>query len=99
MSLSMKDVEKIAHLARIQLSDTELSQFQPEISNILQMVAAMDKIDTSAVEPMAHPLDTTQRLRDDKVTEVDQHELFQSLAPSTEQDLYLVPQVIEQGDS
>lgn len=95
MTLSIEEVAKIAKLASIQADEAELKQLQPELSNILKMIEAMDKVDTSNITPMAHPLDTTQRLREDVVTETDQHELFQSIAPKTEQDLYLVPQVIE----
>lgn len=95
MTLSIEEVAKIAKLASIQVDEAELAQLQPELSNILKMIEAMDKVDTSDITPMAHPLDTVQRLREDVVTETDQHELFQKLAPKTEQDLYLVPQVIE----
>jgi len=96
MTISVEDVTKIARLAAIKLDKSELEQLQPELSNILTMIESMDKVDTSQITPMAHPLDTTQRLREDVVTETDQHELFQTLAPKTEQDLYLVPQVIEE---
>ena len=95
MSLAIETVKKVAHLARIQLTDEEVLQLQPELNKILGIVDAMSQVDTSQVTPMAHPLDTTQRLRDDVVTETDQRALFQSIAPQTAQDLYLVPKVIE----
>ena len=95
MSLSQDDVKKIALLARIELSDSEIDELAPELSNILDMVAEMDKEDTSGITPMAHPFDAKQRLRTDKVTEENQRDYFQQLAADTEQGLYLVPKVIE----
>ena len=96
MMLSIEDVAKIAKLACINLEASELQELQPQLRNILNMIEAMDKVDTSNIMPMAHPLGSTQRLREDIVTETNQRELFQSIAPKTEQDLYLVPQVIEE---
>lgn len=95
MSLERSDVEKIAHLARLSVSDDELEAVAADLSNILHLVAQMDQADTEGVEPMAHPLHMVQRLREDRVTEQDQRELFQSIAPLTEEGLYLVPRVIE----
>ena len=98
MTLSVQDVEKIANLASIKLSETEITQLHPELSNIITMIDTIDKIDTDHITPMAHPLDTKQRLRADTVTETDQHALFQTLAPEVTQDLYLVPKVIEEAE-
>ncbi|MCK5639633.1 MAG: Asp-tRNA(Asn)/Glu-tRNA(Gln) amidotransferase subunit GatC [Gammaproteobacteria bacterium] len=95
MSLDRSDVEKIAHLARLAISEEDIPGYTHNLSNILDLVAQMDAVDTSGVEPMAHPLDATQRLRADEVSETNQREAFQKIAPATEASLYLVPQVIE----
>lgn len=95
MSLSIEDVKKIAHLARLNMSDADLSLYSKQLSNILDFVAQMNQATTQQVEPLAHPLDLTQRLRDDAVTEKNQREAFQAIAPQVEAGLYLVPKVIE----
>lgn len=95
MSLEKTDVINIAHLARLAINDEDIPQYERNLSNILGLVEQMNAIDTANVEPMAHPLDTSQRLRPDEVTETDQRELFQGIAPATENGLYLVPKVIE----
>ncbi|MES9857525.1 MAG: Asp-tRNA(Asn)/Glu-tRNA(Gln) amidotransferase subunit GatC [Sedimenticola sp.] len=95
MSLERSDIEKIAHLARLAVSEDELNSVASDLSNILNLVERMSAVDTTGVEPMAHPLHMVQRLREDVVTEGDQRELFQSIAPETEEGLYLVPKVIE----
>jgi len=95
MSLTQDDVKKIAHLARLSISEDDIPSYEKELSNILNLVEQMSAVDTSDVLPMAHPLDMVQRLRDDVVTETDHHEQYQSIAPSVENSLYLVPQVIE----
>lgn len=95
MSLERSDVEKIAHLARLAVSEEELDAVTSDLSNILHLVAQMESVDTAGVEPMAHPLHMAQRLRADEVRETDQREKFQSIAPLTEDGLYLVPRVIE----
>lgn len=95
MSLERSEVEKIAHLARLAMSDQELEAVTGDLSNILDLVAQMEQADTTDVEPMAHPLHMAQRLRADEVTEEDQREQFQAIAPLTEAGLYLVPRVIE----
>jgi aspartyl-tRNA(Asn)/glutamyl-tRNA(Gln) amidotransferase subunit C len=95
MSLSPEEIRKIAHLARLEVDASALSHYQKDLSNILDLIAQMDRVDTNGTEPMAHPLETIQRLRNDQITETDQHELFQKLAPAVVADLYLVPQVIE----
>jgi aspartyl-tRNA(Asn)/glutamyl-tRNA(Gln) amidotransferase subunit C len=93
--LSLDQIHRIAHLARLELSDAESVAMQQQINDILAMVDAMRAVDTSGVAPMSHPQEVTQRLREDRVTETDQRELFQSLAPAVEDGLYLVPKVIE----
>ncbi|MEW7977589.1 MAG: Asp-tRNA(Asn)/Glu-tRNA(Gln) amidotransferase subunit GatC [Candidatus Sedimenticola endophacoides] len=95
MSLERADVEKIAHLARIAVDEEELDAVAGGLSNILDLVEQMKAVDTRGVEPMAHPLHMVQRLREDRVTESDQRERFQAVAPQTEAGLYLVPKVIE----
>jgi aspartyl-tRNA(Asn)/glutamyl-tRNA(Gln) amidotransferase subunit C len=95
MSLDRSDVEKIAHLARLAVNAEEVTAYTRDLSEILDLVAQMNNLDTGGVEPMAHPLHMAQRLRADDVTETDQRELFQSIAPLTERGLYLVPKVID----
>ena len=95
MSLTDQEVEKIAHLARIQLEPEERARYLQELNGILDLVAQMNRVDTEGVSPMAHPLHMVQRLRPDSVTEPDRRETFQAIAPLTEEGLYLVPKVIE----
>jgi aspartyl-tRNA(Asn)/glutamyl-tRNA(Gln) amidotransferase subunit C len=95
MSLEMAEVKKIAQLAAIAVEPQELDAVGAKLSNILDLFDQLSQADTNGVEPMAHPLDQTQRLREDQVAETDQREKFQSIAPATENGLYLVPKVIE----
>jgi aspartyl-tRNA(Asn)/glutamyl-tRNA(Gln) amidotransferase subunit C len=95
MSLTPTDIEKIAHLARLQIDDADVPHYSRDLSNIIDLVNQMEAVDTTGVTPMAHPQDAVQRLREDVVTEVNQRDVFQSVAPSTEAGLYLVPKVIE----
>lgn len=95
MSLSPDEVQKIARLARLAVSESEVASYSGELSSILEMVDRMDRVDTSGVEPMAHPQHATQRMRPDAVTETDQRERYQKIAPSVERGLYLVPRVVE----
>jgi len=95
MSLQRADVERIAHLARLAIAEEDIPRYTMELSGILEFVRQMEVVDTVGVVPMAHPLDATQRLRPDRVTEGDQRVLFQSIAPVAEEGLYLVPKVIE----
>jgi aspartyl-tRNA(Asn)/glutamyl-tRNA(Gln) amidotransferase subunit C len=95
MSLSRTDVEKIAHLARLAIAESDIDGYATGLSNILGLVDQMNAVDTSAIQPLAHPLDAVQRLRPDEVSEVTQREHFQEIAPQVENGLYLVPQVIE----
>jgi aspartyl-tRNA(Asn)/glutamyl-tRNA(Gln) amidotransferase subunit C len=93
--LSLQDVSRIAHLARLELREAEIAAMQQQMNAILAMVDQMGAVDTKGVEPMSHPQDVTQRLREDRVTETDQREAFQAIAPQVEDGLYLVPKVIE----
>ncbi len=95
MTITRKDIEKVAVLARIQLDDTQVSALEKDLGNILDLVNQLGAADTDNGEPLAHPLDAVQRLRPDEVTEPDQRDAFQAIAPATEDGLYLVPRVIE----
>jgi len=95
MSLDAEQVKKIAHLARIEINEADIPGYAETLSSILDLVDQMSAVNTDDVEPMAHPMDASQRLRADVVTETNKREAFQSVAPKTEDGLYLVPQVIE----
>jgi aspartyl-tRNA(Asn)/glutamyl-tRNA(Gln) amidotransferase subunit C len=95
MALTLDDVRRIAHLARLAIDEAETRAVLPQLNRVFQLVAEMQAVDTRGVEPMSHALDVTQRLRADGVTEADQHEAFQAVAPQVEGGLYLVPKVIE----
>jgi len=95
MSLDPDQVRRLARLARIAIRPEETDPVLERLNRMLRLIDEMRRVDTSGVAPMAHPLDAEQRLREDKVTETDQHQLFQSVAPAVERDLYLVPRVIE----
>ncbi len=93
--LSLEQIHRIAHLARLELAEGEVAAMQQQLNDILAMVDEMSAVDTTGVAPMSHPQEVMQRARDDRVTESDQRELFQSIAPAVEDGLYLVPRVIE----
>jgi aspartyl-tRNA(Asn)/glutamyl-tRNA(Gln) amidotransferase subunit C len=96
MSLTRQDVEKIAHLARLSITDAEMPLYVSSLSSIVDFVAELSRVETGSVEPMAHPLDgQRQRLRPDQVTETDQRDKYQANAPSVQAGLYVVPRVIE----
>lgn len=95
MSLQSDDVKKIAHLARLAIDENDTRQYADSLSSILELVEQMNSVNTDGITPMAHPQDVTQRLREDAVTETNQREKFQAIAPQTENGLYLVPKVIE----
>jgi len=95
MSLTLEQVKRIAHLARIEISDDEALTTQGHLNGIFQLIEQMQAVDTAGVEPMAHAQDVSQRLREDAVSESDRRADFQAVAPETEAGLYLVPKVIE----
>lgn len=95
MSLSLKEVLDVAALARIGIDEDEARAVQGELNNIFELIGRMQKVDTEGIEPMTHAQGLALRLREDAVTEHDQRERFQSVAPQVEQGLYLVPKVIE----
>ena len=95
MAFDKTEVEKIAQLARLYISDSEIDEVTGRIRDILALIDQMQSVDTDDVVPLAHPLDLTQRLREDDVTEFNRRDELQLLAPKVEQGLYLVPKVIE----
>ena len=95
MSLSPEEVRKIGRLARLAITDDEVANYAGELSSILDLVDRMGQVDTAGVTPMAHPQHATQRLRPDVVTESNQRERYQRIAPAVERGLYLVPRVVE----
>ena len=96
MSLNREDLEKLCLLARVEMTTSEMADVQTKLSDIVKLVDQLQAVDTAGVSPMAHPLDREQRLREDRVTETDDHERIQHNAPLVERALYLVPKVIEQ---
>jgi len=104
MSLSPDEIKKIALLARLEIKEQDIPKYTKELSNILDLVAQMDKVNTDNVEPMAHPFEASQCLRPDEteaseftIHAQNQRDYFQKLAPASSAGLYLVPQVI--GDT
>lgn len=95
MALEQADVEKIAKLAALRLVDDDLAETTEKLNKILHLIDRMQSVDTDGVEPLAHPLEATQRLRPDMVTEENQRDDYQKIAPAVSDGLYLVPQVIE----
>ncbi len=95
MALDRSDVEKIAHLARLQIADQDVQEYAENLTSILDLVDQMQAVDTFDVTPMAHPLDAVQRLRLDEVTEGNQRDHLQTVAPAVEAGLFQVPKVIE----
>mgnify|MGYP000105373106 FL=1 len=95
MALDKSEVEKIAQLAKLHISEADADEVANRITDILALIDQMQSVDTELVEPMAHPLDVVQRLRADTVTETDRRDELQTLAPKAQDGLYLVPKVIE----
>ena len=95
MSLDREEVPKIAHLAMLAVDDSDIERYAAELANILALVDRMNAVDAEGVVPMAHPLDSVQRLRPDVVSEGDQRDIFQKDAPAVRDGFYLVPKVIE----
>jgi aspartyl-tRNA(Asn)/glutamyl-tRNA(Gln) amidotransferase subunit C len=94
VTLTKRDVEHIAHLARLAVSEEESAEYVAKLSRIIELVDTLKQVDTAGVQPMAHPLAMAQRLRADQVSETDQRDLFQKNAPEAADGLYLVPRVI-----
>lgn len=95
MSLKPTDIRNIARLARLALKEDQIQEYQHGLGSILGLVEQMQNVDTGAVVPLAHPLEINARLRADAVTESDQRDKFQQIAPETDNGFYLVPRVIE----
>jgi len=95
MSLNKEQVKEIAQLAKLSINDSEIEQSTIELNSILSLMAELGEIETDQVEPMAHPLAMSQRLREDVVSEADLSEEFQAIAPKTGKRHFLVPTVIE----
>ncbi|MBA4709780.1 Asp-tRNA(Asn)/Glu-tRNA(Gln) amidotransferase subunit GatC [Aquitalea sp. FJL05] len=95
MSLTHQDVARIAKLARINVSDEEIAAVGNQLNNIFGLIEKMQAVNTDGIEPMAHPQDVSLRLREDIVTQTNQREAFQAVAPQVEKGLFLVPKVIE----
>ncbi|MDX1692127.1 MAG: Asp-tRNA(Asn)/Glu-tRNA(Gln) amidotransferase subunit GatC [Ketobacteraceae bacterium] len=95
MALDNEEVAKIAQLARIKVDPDKAPEYAESLSSILGLVEQLKAVNTDDIAPMAHPLDATQRLREDKVTESNHRDEYQQVAPATEDGLYLVPRVIE----
>jgi aspartyl-tRNA(Asn)/glutamyl-tRNA(Gln) amidotransferase subunit C len=95
MTLSLDDVRRIAHLARIDVDADEVAQVHAKLESIFTMIGELNAIDTTGVEPMSHAQDVVLPLREDRVTETDRHAEYQKVAPAVEDGLYLVPRVVE----
>lgn len=95
MALSLQDIQHIARLARIRVTESEAETARGQLNGIFGLIEQMQAVDTSGVEPMSHALDVAQRLREDRVSESDRRDKFQAIAPAVENGLYLVPKVIE----
>lgn len=95
MTIERADIEKLALLARIEVTGEEIASTTNRIAEVLALVDQLQAADTDGVEPMAHPMDAVQRLRADEVTEDNRRDAFQAIAPATDGGLYLVPRVIE----
>ena len=94
MSISKFDIETIATLAQLEVNEDSMELYSNELSNIMEMIRSMQDIDTDAIEPMPHPQDIELRLRADEVTEIEQRDELQAIAPQTSNGLYLVPKVL-----
>lgn len=95
MAVTLNDINKIAHLARLGLSDEEKSRYTDSLNNILGLIDDLQAVNTQGIEPLAHAVDVTQPLRPDVVTETNQRNAYQQIAPAVQEGLYLVPKVIE----
>jgi len=95
MAIDKHEIDKLSRLARLSVSEEDSADVAERITKILGLVDQLQAVDTTGVEPMSNPLDAVQRLRADEVSETNQREAFQSIAPAAEQGLYLVPKVIE----
>ena len=95
MALSLDDIQRLAHLARIEVTPAEAAAVAEKLDRIFELIGRMRAVDTTGIVPMSHAQDVALSLREDRVTETDQREVFQRLAPAAQDGLYLVPRVVE----
>ena len=95
MKFDNDEIKKIAHLSRININENEAKEVSEKLEGILGLIDQMTQVNTENIDPMAHALDITQPLREDKVTEVDMREKSLNLSNETDQSLFIVPRVIE----
>ena len=95
MAINQDQIRNIANLSRLQIDEELIPDYQTNLTNILQLVDQLAAVNTDGVSPMAHPLDAVQKLRADEVTETDQREHFQEIAPATDKGHFIVPRVVE----
>ena len=95
MALSLDDIQRIAHLARIEITPAEAAEVGRKLDGIFAMIGRMSAVDTTGIVPMSHAQDLSLPLREDRVSESDHHLDYQSVAPAVQDGLYLVPKVIE----
>jgi aspartyl-tRNA(Asn)/glutamyl-tRNA(Gln) amidotransferase subunit C len=95
MALSSEDIQRIAHLARIEITSAEAVDVRAKLDGIFDLIGRMRAVDTTGIVPMSHAQEVTLPLREDVITETDRRELYQSVAPAVQDGLYLVPKVIE----
>jgi aspartyl-tRNA(Asn)/glutamyl-tRNA(Gln) amidotransferase subunit C len=95
MALSSEDIQRIAHLARIEITSAEAVDVRAKLDGIFDLIGRMRAVDTTGIVPMSHAQEVTLPLREDVITETDRRELYQSVAPAVQDGLYLVPRVIE----
>jgi aspartyl-tRNA(Asn)/glutamyl-tRNA(Gln) amidotransferase subunit C len=95
MSIERQEIEKLATLSRIAISEDTLTEVSQRLSSVLELVDQLQAVNTDGVEAMSHPMKATQRLREDEVSEINQRDAFLAIAPDTEEGLFLVPKVIE----
>ncbi len=95
MALSKQDIEYIAHLARLEVTEAEIPAYTEKLGKIIDFIDELGAADTGDLLPMAHPLEMSQRLRADEVTEINERDRYQENAPQTQDGLYVVPRVVE----
>ena len=95
MALTLDDIHRIAHLARLEIDAGAAAEVHAKLTAIFGLIDELLAIDTTGIVPMSHAQDVALALREDRVTEEDRHALYQSVAPGVEDGLYLVPRVIE----
>jgi aspartyl-tRNA(Asn)/glutamyl-tRNA(Gln) amidotransferase subunit C len=95
MALSLDDIQRLAHLARIEITPVEATEVGKKLDGIFDLIGRMRAVDTTGIVPMAHAQDVMLPLREDRVSETDHRAAYQSVAPAVQDGLYLVPKVIE----